>query len=156
MSGLTTRVGKFDVPVKTRHATLVHFSGGEGGKHEAGNFAFWTAVLKEPVRLEQKDGWPRKGRVVRKIFGRAYVSLGAGDRFDRMRIESKTATDAADRRVYRRMYVECMHSGGNIKVIRPSTLKEVCRWMETHESDAVFASGDITVNGKSAKLKETD
>lgn len=153
MSGLKTVIGKYEIPVKSRHATLVHFTGGDGGKHEAGDFAFWTAVLKEPVTVEPKNGWPERRRKVKKIFGRAYVALSAGDRFDRMRVEAKTARTADDRAVYRRMYYECMGAGKNIALVRPTTLLEVRKWMRGHKTDAVFADRMISINGKKVRLK---
>lgn len=143
MSGLTTKIGKVTVPVKTRHATLVKFTGGAGGKHEAGDFAFWTAVLKKPIWAEPKDGWPRGGKKkkITKIFGRAYVSLGAGDRFDRMRAEAKELKGRPDGRIYHRMFHEFMKQGHNVAYVRPATNREVRGWMATHLSDAKYAVG---------------
>lgn len=86
-----------------------------------GQYVFWTAIFANPV-----DG-------KRKIWGRARVGLSAGDRFDRMRYE-RYADDIpkADHRIYHNMWFEQLQQGRNIKYIRPSTLREVARWMNTH------------------------
>lgn len=115
-SGLLTRVGAARVPVvRAKNVSLVRFSAGEHGRGEAGDFLFWTAVLKKKKNA--------RGRLI----GRAYVYLGPGDRFDRLKRENP------------RPWVELLSRGANVKHIRPATLAEIRRWMSTHAADARFA-----------------
>jgi hypothetical protein len=123
-----TRVGAVQVPVvRAKGVTLVRFRAGEHGAREAGDYLFWTAVLKK-----------RKGSKSR-ILGRAYAYLAPGDRFDRIKREMRRAKSSADRAAYRRLWLELLSRGENIKHVRPSTLAEVRRWMRTHAADARFA-----------------
>ena len=124
----TTRVGSCEIPVRQmNYPTLWHFSSGEHGRKEAGIYAFWTAVLARKVR--------GKG----KVSGRALVTQPPGDRFDRIRREMREAR-AADRPIYRRIWLELIKGGRGIRYIRPASEHEVQRWMSTHERDARFAS----------------
>lgn len=120
-----TKVGKYKVQIKNpEYPSIVTFSSGEKGRREKGHYAFWTAVVRRG----------KKGR----LWGRARLILSAGDRFDRMKYEMNNASDKEDRRIYRKHYVDFLGRGGNIKYIRPSTIKEICRWCDTHESDARY------------------
>jgi hypothetical protein len=139
---METKIGRNHVPVRGNWATLVPFAAGAHGKKEAGVFAFWTAVIG-PVKL---DGKTRK-----RIFGRAKVGLSAGDRFDRMRFEMKSARDADDRRIYRRFWYLLLRKGANVRYVRPSTLKEVRAWMKSHQADARHAARRISLGGKQVR-----
>jgi len=119
-----TRVGRARVPVlAARHVSLVQFSAGAHGRREAGEFLFWTAVLRK-----------RRG-AKKRIWGRAYACLSPGDRFDRLKRE------------HRRLWAQLLSRGRNIRHIRPSTLAEIIRWMQTHAADARFVSLGL-VGGK--------
>lgn len=110
-----TRVGRARVPVvAAKQVSLVRFGAGEHGRGEAGDYLFWTAVLK------------KKRGARKRIWGRAYAYLPPGDRFDRIKRE------------HRRLWSELLSRGRNIRHIRPSTLAEVRRWMRTHGADARF------------------
>lgn len=129
---MITKVGKCDVEVRgAAFPALWHFTSGAHGKKEAGVFAFWTAVLKKPQKLGKKK--------VRRIFGRALVTLPPGDRFDRMKREMLTMKKKEVRAAYRGHYVGLLKCGKNIKCIRPSTEKEMRKWMKGHKADAKFA-----------------
>lgn len=112
----STRIGEFDVPVIDGAASLVRF--------EDGDFAFWTAVFKKKVGKR----W--------RVWGRARVGLSAGDRFDRMKRECRAAhIPKEDRPEYRRMW-EMLGRGANVKCVRPSTDREVKRWIDKHPEQA--------------------
>ena len=118
----TTRVGKFDVAVP--HAAqpcLVAFKGSTAGKD--GIYAFWTAVFKKAVNGK------------RKVIARARVGLPAGERFERMRIQSKgpgaKGISKEDRAIYARFYA-AIGAGANLKCIRPSTGRELAKWLKGH------------------------
>lgn len=126
----TTRVGAAPVPVlRAKHISLVRFSAGEHGRGEAGDFLFWTAVLKKK----------RKGKG--RLIGRAYAYLGPGDRFDRIKRENP------------RPWVELLSRGANVKHIRPSTIAEITRWMRTHAADARFVLSGL-VGGKAVSRRQ--
>lgn|SRR3990167_6232144 len=122
---MKVKVGKYIVPVKTSKAAIVHFSSGAQGKSESGDYSFWAAVIKG-------------SRGKKAIFGRARVGLDAGDRFDRMQYEQKTARSKADRVAYSNMW-KMLGEGKNIEYIRPVTTAELLRWIITHQSDFRFA-----------------
>ena len=126
----TTMVGRYKVPIKKYHyPTIIAFSSGDLGRQERGLYCFWTATFKR--KYFGKD----------RIFGRALSVLSPGDRFDRMKREMRSDPDLKDRKVYEEMYVCMLQRGDNIKYIRPSTPKEVRLWMESHKSDARYATG---------------
>ena len=136
-----TRVGKFKVPVRRHNfCTIVTMSGGEHGRRERGDFCFWTAVLAEPVRMD--------GKLRKKIFGRAHVSLSAGDRFDRMKREMKKSRA---KETYAFFWNNLLRGGDNIKFIRPSTAGEVKMWLKTHEKDAKYFASAL-IGGKVCNL----
>lgn len=118
-----TNVGRHEVPVRrVNDPTLWYFSSGEHGRKEAGVYAFWTAVLE-------------KG----KLCGRALVTLPPGERFDRVRIEMRTAHLASDREAYARYWNLRLRKGAGIRFIRPASHREVKKWMDAHPKDARFA-----------------
>lgn len=118
-----------------------------------GEFAFWTAVLRRPVKMRRamEIGAPTPVRTVRRITGRAQVGYPAGDRFDRMKREMLTG-DRDERYAYRRMWVEAMEKGRNVGYIRPSTKREIRSWMRAHSGDARHALPRIRYAGKSQSL----
>lgn len=123
-----TQVGKYQVPVKrARFLTLGVARGGAHGKKEAGDYAFWTAVLKEPRWCDLNTGSLKK---VRKMTARALAWLPAGDRFYRMAVEMITLDTA-----YRTLWEGILGQGANILYIRPATATEVHEWARTHLDD---------------------
>ena len=141
LTGLT-RVGWFQIPVvNAEHPSIATFSSGARGRHERGDFCFWTAVLKTPVRLS----WAR--RAARKNFGRVRLGCSPGDRFDRMKHERKTSENPTDRAVYHAYWVVLLRRGRNVSFIRPSTLREIKLWKRTHASDWRYFKR-LIMNGK--------
>ena len=113
-----TKVGKFLVPIKNyKRLSIVDFSRGLRGKHEEGQYCFWTAVLKK-----KKDG-------KRIVWGRARPILSPGERFCRMK----------GKKDYREIWLKFLERGKNVKFIRPSTKKEISWWASGHVSDWKFA-----------------
>lgn len=126
---LTTKVGTSKVKVKDAHFySIVTFSAGRKGKREAGDFAFWTAVVDR-----------RKG-VDRGVIARASLYYPPGERFDRMNRERKKEP------AYNKTWT-FFGGGKKIKYIRPSTGKEIFRWMKSHREDSRFVTS-IRVAGK--------
>lgn len=125
---VTTRVGKYAVPVKGIHPTLVFFVAGARGKQERGVYAFWTAVLKRPYVNRE-----------RTCVARARILLPPGERFERMRRERRTARSAVARGVYAFWWEQAFRQGEGIAYIRPSSLREVQRWSQTHAPDMTHA-----------------
>jgi hypothetical protein len=125
MDGLT-KVGRLQVPVRrASHPTLWYFASGEHGRKEAGVYAFWTAVISR--------------RKPKGLIGRALAAEPPGDRFDRIRREMRTARSKADRAAYARHWRELLARGKAIRYVRPSTEREVRKWMKGHEKDARHA-----------------
>lgn len=114
---MKTRIGKFDVPVKGRVRVIVIFEQ---------PYVFWTAVWKRPVNGKTK------------LYGRAVVGLSAGDRFDRMRLESRAAHIPKEDRPIYAMYWRAMQGGANVSHVRPSTTREINRWMRLHPVQMKF------------------
>ncbi len=120
---MTTRVGRYRVPVRGIHPTIAYFVGGARGAHERGVFLFWTAVLKRPHRGE------------RTCTARARILLPPGERFERMGREARTARHAGARRVYAAWWEQHLRRGAGIAYIRPATRLEVRHWAATHVRD---------------------
>ena len=99
--------------------TLAVFSAGRMGKKEAGVYYFWTAVCIEKKQMPV-------------IFGRALSKLDAGERFRRIGIEQKSSETAADRKAYAKMWKRLR----GVICVRPATIKEVRKWLDSHEEDA--------------------
>jgi len=134
MKGITTKVGKYTIPVRNaHHLTICSFGAGARGKKERGDYAFWTAVLSK--RFVKGKG--KESTSISQIFGRSHLLLSPGDRFDRMKREMRIARTKDDRAIYRMFWNDVLKKGGNIKYIRPCTLQEMNRWLETHEKDSV-------------------
>ncbi len=112
-----TKVGEFWVPVlMPAKVHVVVF--------KEGVFTFWTAMLKKPVGGKQK------------IWGRAVVGLTAGDRFDRMKIECRASYIPKEWHAeYKDWWNNKLKRGANVAYIRPSTSKEIARWLKTHPDD---------------------
>jgi hypothetical protein len=124
-------IGKHAILIDGRFASIVQFSAGERGKKEAGIFAFWTAILKVPVKGPE--------RLVKKIIARAKVGLSGTERFDRMAREAILDRNAKNRKIYRFLYSYAMKSGSNVSHIRPSTEREMLKWLSSHKNDAKYA-----------------
>jgi hypothetical protein len=123
--GIFTRIGKSLVPVRGyNRPSLVEFGSDPDDPSKAGMYCFWTAVLSV------------KGK--NKIIGRAKVVMPPGDRFDRMLREAKARyIPKADRPAYQQLW-ERMGGGANVRYVRPSTSKEIERWMRAHENHRRF------------------
>ena len=123
-----TQVGRYQVPVRrARFITLGVAKAGAHGKKEAGDYAFWTAVLKEARYCDDGVGHVRR---CTKLTARALAWLPAGDRFYRMSVEMRTLDSA-----YQLLWEGVLGQGSNIAYIRPATLKEVRRWSQAHLAD---------------------
>lgn len=125
------KVGKRAIPVVPLPETLVTFSAGAHGRKEKGVYAFW--------HISGEDQWGTWA-----IWGRARKGLSPGDRFDRMRREQLKAKGAATRKAYARSF-KLAQNGSQI---RPATMREVARWVDTHKEDAKFIT-KILWRGKS-------
>lgn len=115
------------------------FSSGEHGEDEAGEYAFWVAVLKRKVKLDSTYRM--------QIFGRAKVGLDAGDRFSRMAQEQRFAKSKADRQVYRKFWNDLMKRGANVQHIRPAMYQEIKVWLDSHKKDSPYIKS-IRIEGK--------
>lgn len=130
-----TRVGRYRVPVQGgQHPSLAVFTGGARGKHEAGVFAFWTAVLKRPIQ----------GR--RTVIVRTRVLFPPGERFTRFQRESRTHRRALGRRLNGAVWAEWLQRGAAIRYIRPATLDEMRRWMAGHQTDTQWCTWSLVGN----------
>ena len=123
-----TKIGGRSIPVLMRHgATDVYFEGGAHGEGvEEGWFSFWTVVGED-----EYGGWA--------IIGRAFSHLPAGNRFLRIERERHDAKTVEDRKAYGAIY-------RNLKTawyVRPSTPREVQRWMRGHERDYFWETDPI-------------
>jgi hypothetical protein len=119
--------------------TEAYFRSGEHGTKERGRYRFWTACGED-----QFGDW--------KIIGRARSRLSPGDRFSRMARESKNKKiPKADRAIYKLQHKLL----GSTKEIRPSTAREVKRWVDTHTEpphlDATFIRWPMVIKGKKTK-----
>jgi hypothetical protein len=127
---ITSKVGMSKVKIKNAHFySIVTFSAGRKGKREAGDFAFWIAVVD------------RKKCVDRGVIARASLYYSPGERFDRMNRERKKEPE------YNKIW-KFLGGGKKIKHIRPATGKEIYRWMKSHKEDSRFVKS-IRINGKS-------
>jgi hypothetical protein len=121
----TTKVGRFDVPVRDANMpTLMFFEAGVHGKGfgERGVFQFWTVVLKNGKRT----------------WGRSMTVLPVADRFTRMEREMKTAPSEEARKHYAQSW-KAMKRGAAIAYFRPTTRKELEGWLRSHQTDAIHA-----------------
>ena len=138
---MLARIGSYVVPVRGKWATLVTFWAGEHGRKDCGEYAFWTARLKHPVVRTT-------GGRSRRVIGRALVGHSAGDRFDRMSREMRTAKSKEAREANRELWERILRKGQNVAYVRPSTLAEVRRWADSHESDVKHATAAIRIGGQ--------
>ena len=130
MKPITSKVGKSRVKIKNANFySIVTFSGGRKGKREAGDFAFWCAVVS------------RKSGIEKCIIARASLYHPPGERFDRMNKERKKEVG------YNSVW-KFLGGGKKIKFIRPATGEEILRWMYSHKEDSRFVTS-IRINGKS-------
>ena len=126
---MKVRIGRYHPEVYSvgdLHASIVSFSAGEHGQREAGEYAFWTAWLREAV--EER----------RKVTARAQVGLDAGERFRRMGMEMRNASSASDRKEYRVIWEKMLRRGANVERVEPSSLEAVRYWLERHPQDSPF------------------
>lgn len=126
-------IGKRRVPVILGSgATELQFTAGVHGKREAGVYRFWTCHGED-----QYGSWT--------IIGRARARLNAGDRIARMAPSRTKHNPRSHQRIYSRMF-RLAH--GTALCIRPSTEREVRRWIESHEKDCAFLCSACTIRGK--------
>ena len=127
----STIVGKVTVSLfRERFISLAVATCGKHGKRESGDYAFWTAVLKIPVLVTSN------GKTCSKVFGRSLAWMPAGDRFDRMNRGRVSDKNSWARSVYGMLWNKVLRQGRNIKYIRPSTRKEIGKWLYSHHDDA--------------------
>ena len=156
----TLKAGPFRVPVKLCYSqdaellgnpvrvdtspglTLVKFSGGEHGKKEKGLFAFWCCY-----GTDKYGDW--------KVWGRAYVDLPATDRFSRMEDEMVSAAAAESRKAYGQMVRLYKRTKTGMYIV-PCTVREVVRWLESHQKDAEHAELPALIRGKLYKRLPRD
>lgn len=133
-----TKIAGRSIPVLLRHGqTEVYFEGGAHGEGvEHGWFAFWTVVGED-----EYGGWA--------IIGRCYSHLPAGNRFRRIKRERHDAKTVEDRKAYAAIY-------RNLKTawyVRPATVREVQRWMRSHESDYFWENDPLVWEGSDIELR---
>ena len=111
--------------------TKVYFSGGgsQGTAREQGWFNFWTAQGEDEF-----GDW--------KVIVRALEHLSPDDRFLRMDLERNSCPEGESRAAYRL----CWERFETIKSIRPSNVREVVKWFNSHEDDAKYADPFVHVN----------
>ena len=131
--GQVTQVGDYWVPVKqARYVSFACARSGAHGKKEAGDYLFWTAILKNPI--------PAQPRTCRKVTARALAWLPPGDRFYRMSQELRIMPDMTERAAYGWLWNTVLAGGRNVALIRPATKHEVQGWLKTHQGDNDFAT----------------
>jgi len=115
--------------------TSVYFTGGHSeGKpveHEMGTYNFWTLI-----------GEDEYGEWI--CIARGRDDLPAVDRFQRMDTERLMATDGLDRVEYQTVW-DRMPSA---KRIRPSSIRELTRWIDSHKEDSAYASAFVFIDGE--------
>ena len=110
------KIGKNIVPVMDGK-TIATFTFGKAGEPDAGTYHFWTAVCIQKRMTDDNGKSPL-------IWGRAKVGLDAGERFRRMEGV--------------RGYASCWRTLKRVVYVRPSTMKEVRSWLDSHEGDADY------------------
>lgn len=129
-------IGKRTIPVVMGSGpTLLYFSAGVHGKKEAGWYRFWTCHGED-----EYGEWA--------VIGRARTRLDPGDRFARMAPHRTRKNPPAHQRVYARMFKLANRSA---LCIRPSTEREVARWVASHKKDCAFLSKGMTIRGRKYK-----
>lgn len=102
-------IGEYRVPILYYlYPTLGSFLGGAKGEHEAGDYAFWTVMLK----TNRYD----------HVYARNRVFLGPEERFNR--------------KPY--VHDDLIQRGKNVRYIRPSTVEEVKAWLYDHPNDSEY------------------
>jgi hypothetical protein len=123
MTTMTTRIGRFIVPVRHANKVLLGFV---SGGYELGWYAFWTAMFEKAVDRR------------RNVIVRARVGFSAGERFERIGRERTAAyIHPVARKEYGRLW-KAMGAGRNIKYVRAATVREVERWLASHQRDAAI------------------
>lgn len=114
--------------------SVIYFTGGHSDgrpvEFEMGNYCFWTLCGED-----EYGEW--------MSIARGREELPASDRFQRMDTERLMAKLGLDRIEYQTVWDRIPTA----KLIRPSSLREITRWFETHESDVAYASAFVTMNG---------
>jgi len=131
---VTTRVGGHAVPVRGVHPSIGVFVTGARGARERGIYCFWTAVLARPWLAGYHKR--KRARWIRTCTVRARAMQPAGERFERMGREMKTARSVAARREYGVWWEGIFERGQQIAYIRPATFAEMRRWCAGHGADA--------------------
>jgi hypothetical protein len=119
-----THIGRFPILVRRGTSpTEALFLTGARGRHERGIYRFWTAVLEHPHET---------------IIARARRALPPGERFQRFFLDAWGLRDLdpvsadANECVWR----DVLGYGRAVRYIRPSTAREVWRWVTGHRADA--------------------
>lgn len=115
--------------------TELYFTAGAHGKREKGFYRFWTCHGED-----EHGPWT--------IIGRARRNLSPGDRFARMEWKRTAKNPLSHRRKYARMFRMANLSAICIK---PSTEREVSRWIASHREDCAFLSQECVIRGKRYK-----
>jgi hypothetical protein len=123
----TTKVANRDIPVEEGELLCIRFSGGRGGKSEAGLYEFWTIFKIQ------------SGTAV-KFTARCREGNDPGERFRRMEGEKG----------YEKAWKVASAATG----IRPATQEAVIKWLTKHPDDACFAESCL-VGGTSFKVVKT-
>jgi len=112
--------------------SIVYFSGGEDGKdYEIGEYCFWTAIGKDEF-----GPW--------EVIGRGLRELPACDRFQRMDQDRLMSPAGEDRIAYQMMWDRF----DTIELVRPSYMREIVRWFETHKQEGEFAGVYAYLDGE--------
>ena len=122
----TTEIGGRSVPVLDGPKSVVTFTGGAKGAHEAGRYAFWFAVYRR-----DEDG------SIRGHVGRALEHLPPGERFNRH----------PDNQVYDKMRENLK----TCECVAPAVVAVIEQWLADHRKDAAFAT-DAEVGGKKYRV----
>lgn len=126
-------IGTRKIPVIIGNGvTEMYFKAGVHGKREKGFYRFWTLI-----------GLDDDGDFF--IIGRARRSLDAGDRFARMSWERTAANPHSHRVIYRRLYKQAQRGA---LYIRPSTKRDLDRWIDSHQKDMAFAKRERLIQGR--------
>lgn len=122
----TTKVANRDIPIEEGQLVSIRFSGGRGGKSEAGVYEFWTAFNNNE----------------KPITGRSPQGSDPGERFRRMEGV--------------RGYEKYWKVAATASAIRPATQTEVLNWLQKHADDAIFAESCTVGDKNLKVVRTTD
>jgi hypothetical protein len=129
-------IGTRKVPVRLGNGlSEIRFTAGVHGKKEAGIYRFWTCVGED-----EYGGFT--------IIGRAKSNLDAGDRIARMSMQRTKDNPPDHRKVYAIAYKLAQE---HAHYVRPSTEREISRWIQSHPEDMEFAMPNCMIRGKRYK-----